>query len=118
MRTIHAAIEQGNDRAKLALAIYIHRLRSCIGSMIASLGGLDALVFAGGVGENDASVRAEVCEAFAFLGLHLDAQKNAQSPADQDIATTDSAIRALIVHTQEDWSIAQECWGIANKLHD
>ncbi len=117
MRTIHAAIEQGNDRAKLALAIYVHRLRSCIGSMIASLGGLDALVFAGGVGENDASVRAEVCEAFAFLGLHLDAQKNAQSPADQDIATADSAIRALIVHTQEDWSIAQECWRIANTFH-
>ncbi len=114
MRTIHAAIEQGNERAKLALAIYIHRLRSCIGSMIASLGGLDALVFAGGVGENDASVRAAACEAFAFLGLQLDTQKNAQSPADQDISAADSAVRALIVHTQEDWSIAQECWRIAN----
>lgn len=116
MRTIHAAIEQGNERAKLALAIYIHRLRSCIGSMIASLGGLDALVFAGGIGENDASVRAAACEAFAFLGLQLDTQKNAQSPSDQDISAADSAVRALIVHTQEDWSIAQECWRIANTL--
>ena len=118
MRTIHAAIEQGNDRAKLALAIYIHRLRSCIGSMIASLGGLDALVFAGGVGENDSSVRAEVCEAFAFLGLRLDTEKNLQSPADQDISAADAAVRALIVHTQEDWSIAQECWRIANFCPD
>jgi acetate kinase len=113
MRAIHAAIEEGNERAKLAFAVYVHRLRSSIGSMIAVLGGVDALVFAGGVGENDAATRAAVCGAFAFLGLRLDAQKNAQSPADQDIAAADSAVRVLIVQTQEDWSIAKECWSIA-----
>jgi len=113
MRAIHEAIGQGNERAKLAFAIYVHRLRSYIGSMIAVLGGLDALVFAGGVGENDAEMRTEVCAAFAFLGLHLDAQKNAQSPSDRDIAAADSAVRVLIVQTQEDWSIAEECWRIA-----
>ncbi|TMC40478.1 MAG: acetate kinase [Chloroflexi bacterium] len=113
MRAIHEAIGQGNERAKLAFAIYVHRLRSFIGSMIAVLGGLDALVFAGGVGENDAEMRADVCAAFAFLGLHLDPQKNAQSPSDQDIAAAESAVRVLIVSTQEDWSIAKECWRIA-----
>jgi acetate kinase len=113
MRAIHAAIEEGNERAKLAFAVYVHRLRSAIGSMIAVLGGVDALVFAGGVGENDAAMRTAVCDAFAFLGLRLDAQKNAQSPADQDIAAADSAVRVLIVQTQEDWSIAKECWSIA-----
>ncbi len=113
MRAIHEAIEQSNERAKLAYAIYVHRLRSFIGSMIAVLGGLDALVFAGGVGENDAEMRTDVCDAFAFLGLHLDPQKNAQSPSDQDIATANSAVRVLIVQTQEDWSIAKECWRIA-----
>ncbi|HCF85780.1 MAG TPA: acetate kinase, partial [Ktedonobacter sp.] len=112
MRAIHSAIEQGNERAKLAFAIYIHRLRSCIGSMIAVLGGLDALVFAGGVGENDANVRAAVCESFAFLGLRLDEEKNARSPADQDIAAADSTTRVVIVQTQEDWSIAKECWRV------
>ena len=81
--------------------------------MIAVLGGLDALVFAGGVGENDAEMRTKVCAAFAFLGLHLDAQKNAQSPSDRDITAADSAVRVLIVQTQEDWSIAEECWRIA-----
>jgi acetate kinase len=113
MRAIHEAIGQGNERAKLAFAVYVHRLRSFIGSMIAVLGGLDALVFAGGVGENDAEMRTAVCDAFAFLGLHLDAQKNAQSPSDQEISTADSAVRVLIVHTQEDWSIAKDCWRIA-----
>jgi len=106
------AIERGNERARLALAIYVHRLRAGIGAMITALGGLDALVFAGGVGENDASVRADVCEAFAFLGLRLDAQKNAQSPSDQVISAANSAVIVLIVQTQEDWSIARECWMI------
>ena len=113
MRAIHEAIGQGNERAKPAFAIYVHRLRSFIGSMIAVLGGLDALVFAGGVGENDAEMRADVCAAFAFLGLHLDPQKNAQSPSDQDVAAAESAVRVLIVSTKEDWSIAKECWRIA-----
>ena len=80
--------------------------------MIAVLGGLDALVFAGGVGENDANVRAAVCESFAFLGLRLDEEKNARSPADQDIAAADSTTRVVIVQTQEDWSIAKECWRV------
>lgn len=110
MRQVSEAAATGNNRAKLALDMYIHRLRSGIGAMLTSLGGLDALVFTAGVGENSALIRAAACEAFAFLGLKLDAEKNQQRPIDQDIATTDSAIRVVVVHTQEDWAIAQECW--------
>ncbi len=113
MRQLTKAIEQGHERAQLAFDVYIHRLRSHIGSMLASLGGLDALVFTGGVGENAASVRAAAVEAFEFLGLNLDHEKNQASPADEDIAATDSAIRVLVVHTEEDWAIAQECWKLA-----
>jgi acetate kinase len=113
MRQIQALIEQGQERAKLAFNVYIHRLRSHIGSMLASLGGLDALVFTGGVGENSALVRAAAVEAFEFLGLKLDKQKNKASPVDKDIAAVDSAIRVLVVHTEEDWAIAQECWKLA-----
>ena len=68
-------------------------------------------MFAAGVGENAAWVRAAACESFAFLGLKLDREKNARSPADQEVSTADSAVRVLIVRTQEDWAIAQECWG-------
>ena len=110
MREILSASKEGNERAKLAFDIYIHRLRSFIGAMLATLGGLDALVFAGGIGEHAPTVRAAACEAFAFLGLRLDSAKNEQSLTDQNIATDDSSIPVLIVQTQEDWSIARECW--------
>ena len=110
MRQIGEAITQGNKRAQLALDIYIHRLRAGIGAMLASLGGLDALIFTAGVGENSAVVRAAACEAFGFLGLKLDGEKNQHSPVDEDIAAVDSAARVLVIHTQEDWEIARECW--------
>jgi len=116
MREVLSAIREGNERARLAFDMYIHRLRSFMGAMLATLGGVDAIVFAGGVGEHAPSVRWGACKAFGFLGLKLDAAKNAQSPADQDIATADSTVRALIVQTQEDWSIAKECWKIASSL--
>jgi acetate kinase len=110
MRQIGEAITRGNERAQLALDIYIHRLRAGIGAMLASLGGLDALIFTAGVGENSAVVRAAACEAFGFLGLKLDGEKNQQSPVDEDIAAVDSAARVLVIHTQEDWEIARESW--------
>ena len=116
MREILSALAQGNSRAKLAFDIYVHRLRFYIGAMLADLAGMDALIFAGGVGENASTVRAAACEAFGFLGLKLNAEKNAQSPGDTDIAAPDSAVRVLIVHTQEDWQIARECWELAKTL--
>ncbi|MEG5172237.1 acetate kinase [Microcoleus sp. B3-D7] len=110
MRQIGDTIAQGNERSQLALDIYIHRLRAGIGAMLASLGGLDALIFTAGVGENSAVVRSAACQAFGFMGLKLDGEKNQQSPVDEDIAAVDSAVRILVIHTQEDWEIARECW--------
>ncbi|NQE33282.1 acetate kinase [Microcoleus asticus] len=116
MRQIGDAIAQGNERAQLALDIYIHRLRAGIGAMLASLGGLDALIFTAGVGENSPVVRGAACEAFGFIGLKLDGEKNQHSPVDEDIATVDSAARVLVIHTQEDWEIARECWKLYSHL--
>ena len=113
MRKILRDIKENKPRAKLAFDMFVHRLRYYIGAMLATLGGLDALVFTGGIGEYAAEVREATCESFAFLGLKLDAQKNQQSPADQDISASDSAIPVLIVQTQEDWAIARECWELA-----
>jgi acetate kinase len=109
MRQIVAAMKDGNPRAKLAFDIFVHHLQSGIGAMIAVLGGVDALVFSAGIGEHSPEVRAAACANFGFLGLKLDAAKNAQSPADQEISLSDSAVRVLIIHAQEDWAIAQEC---------
>ncbi|MFM7370211.1 MAG: acetate kinase, partial [Sphaerospermopsis kisseleviana] len=95
---------------KLAWDIYVHRLRTGIGSMLASLGGLDALVFTAGAGEKSPLIRQAACEAWEFLGLKIDSEKNKQQPIDVDIATLDSNVRVLVIHTQEDWAIAQQCW--------
>ncbi|MEB3311400.1 MAG: acetate kinase [Snowella sp.] len=110
LRSILQAIQEGNQRAELAFAMYIHRFRACLGQMIASLEGLEVLVFTAGVGENSAIVREKVCEGFAFLGLYLDLEKNQQSLRDQDLSTPNSSVRIFIIHTEEDWAIAQECW--------
>jgi acetate kinase len=110
MRQIVAAMKDGHSRAKLAFEIFVHRLKAGIGAMIAGLGGIDALVFTAGIGENSPEVRAAACANFGFLCLKLDPAKNAQSSADQDISLSDSAVRVLIVRAQEDWAIARDCW--------
>jgi len=110
LRDILEAIKGDDERAKLAFEIYIHRFRACLGQMLGSLGGLDVLVFTAGVGENSAIVREKVCEGFTFLGLKLDLEKNAQSLLDQEISNPDSSIQVLIIHTEENWVIAEECW--------
>ncbi|HKU23606.1 MAG TPA: acetate kinase [Terriglobales bacterium] len=115
MREILAAMKEGDERAKLAFDIYIHRLRSGIGSMIGVLGGLDALLFTGGVGENSPEVRGETCENFKFLGIRLEMSKNAQSPPDENIAAPESSVPVLIIRAQEDWQIARECWALASR---
>lgn len=119
MRGIMLAIKEGDKRAQLALDVYIHRLRSGIGAMIASLGGLDALVFTAGVGENSAAVRSAACAPFAFLNLLLDDKKNNAAPeatsyAERDISQPESQIRILVIPAQEDWAVARECWLLAS----
>jgi acetate kinase len=117
MREILAASKKGHERAQLALEIYVHRLRSGIGAMIAVLGGADAVVFTAGVGENSPEVREAVCEDLAFLGIKLDSGKNTKAPlaADQDISASDAHVRVLVIHAQEDWTIARECWSLVRR---
>jgi acetate kinase len=115
MRQVIQRMRQGDELATLAFQMFAHRLRSFTGAMLASLGGLDALVFAGGIGEHSPEVRAAACKPFGFLGIALDEQKNAHTPGDEDIATSTSQVRVLVVHTQEAWAIAQDCWRIAGE---
>jgi acetate kinase len=110
LRQITTAIEQHHERAQLAFDIFVHRLRSGIGAMLASLGGVDALIFTGGIGENSAAIRAAACEGFGFLDLALDLELNQATPIDLDIAQSNSQVRVVVIHTEEDWSIAQECY--------
>ncbi|NJK27860.1 MAG: acetate kinase [Coleofasciculaceae cyanobacterium SM2_3_26] len=115
MRQIFAEIESGSDRAQLALDIFVHRLRSHMGAMLASLGGLDALVFTAGIGEHSPPIRALACEAFEFLGVKLDPARNEASPVDEDITFPNAKVRVLTIKAREEWAIAEDCWRLTTQ---
>jgi acetate kinase len=116
MREILTAMRQGHPRARLAFDIYIHRLQAGIGAMVAVLGGIDALVFTAGVGENSPAVRSAACGKLEFLGLKLDDSANTQVSADEDVAAQDSRVRVLVIRAQEEWAIAGECWKLTHLI--
>jgi acetate kinase len=111
MREIVEAMAHSNERARLAFDVYAWRLVREAGGMAASLGGVDALIFTGGIGENCAPLRETACERLSFLGVTIDAAANGRSPGpvDADIAARGSRVRVLVIHTEEDWEIAREC---------
>lgn len=108
-RKVEAAAAGGNSRAHLALEIYADRVRGAIGSLAASLGGLDTLVFTGGVGEHSASMRAAVCWKLGFLGIELDPDRNASpSEGDRDISKRGARGGILVVRAREEAAIARK----------
>jgi acetate kinase len=108
MRQVLARASQGDAGAELALAAYLHRLRGLIGAMAAALGGLDTLVFTGGVGENSAEIRAQAAAGLAFLGVALDEQRNAGARGDTDITAPGAVVRGFVVAAREDIEIARQ----------
>ena len=116
VRAIEQAVHEGNERAKLAWGMYLHRLVTGIGAMTAALGGLDVLVFTAGVGENSVSLRSAVCEKLAFLGVELDPKKNSASPVDEAISSSSSKVQVLVIRAQEEWQIARECWQLRTQV--
>jgi acetate kinase len=107
-RKVEEAARSGNERAALALEIYADRARSAVAGLAATLGGLDALVFTGGVGENSASLRAAACRGLECLGVQLDAIKNETSRPDADIGAASSSARVLVLAAREELAIARE----------
>jgi acetate kinase len=108
LRPVLAAAQAGHERAQLAVAMFVRRVVSAVGALSASLGGLDALVFTGGIGEHSAEIRAQVIAALSYLGLRLDAGLNAERSADMDVATADSDVRILVLEAREDLAILRE----------
>jgi acetate kinase len=105
MRAILARVDAD---ARLALDVYVHRLRAGIAAMVAALGGLDALVFTGGVGEHAPEVRAAAADGLGFLGVALDADANARATADAEIGVAGAAARTLVVTAREDLEVARQ----------
>jgi acetate kinase len=109
LRLVMAAMAAGNGQAALAIDLFIHRLCQEMGAMIASLAGLDVLVFTAGMGENSPLIWQRACQPFQYLGLRLREGELQRSGQDQDIAAPDSSVRVWVIHTQEEWAIAQAC---------
>jgi acetate kinase len=111
LREIDLAISQGHERSKLAIEMYIHVLAAKISSLLPVLGGVDALIFTGGVGEHHPGVRAAVAKKLSFLGLEIDPRLNSLPiPPDRELSTAQSLVKLLGIHTQEEWQIAKACW--------
>lgn len=107
MREIIEAANKGNENSKLALEVYCYRLKKYIGSYIASLGGVDAIVFTAGVGENSAPVRALTCKGMECFGISLDEEKNkAAVSKEMDISADGAKVRTLVIPTNEELVIA------------
>jgi acetate kinase len=112
MRVILEAEQAGGADAMLAVAVYLHRLRAGIGAMAAAMGGLDGLVFTGGIGENSAAIRARAAVGLEFLGVALDAERNASARLDADIGAPSAGVRAFVVEAREDLEIAHGVRGV------
>lgn len=107
LRDIVSKMNEGDEKSKLAFEMFCYRVRNYIGSYIVALGGLDALVFTGGIGENSSEVRAKICENLEFLGIKLDFEKNKQRiSGNVDFSTANSNVRIYKVETNEELMIA------------
>lgn len=116
MREVHKLIAEGDEDAKLALDIYIHRIVGYIGNYTAQMGGLDAITFTAGVGENDEIVRRRVIEQLEPFGVKLDQEKNDQrSKEARIISTPDSTVAVCVIPTNEELSIARQAEVVASQ---
>jgi acetate kinase len=108
MREVLAAGRAGHERARLAIAIYVHRVRQAIGALTATLGGLDALVFTAGVGENAPEVRLASCQGLECLGVEIDPEANARCRPDADVAVRAARVRILVIAAREDLAMLSD----------
>ena len=117
MRDIETAAENGNERAKIALEMYQYRVRKYIGAYAAAMGGVDVIVFAGGIGENDTITRTKSLEGLEFLGLEVDREKSLKSRGKEEIISTpESRIKIIVVPTDEELMIAADTHEIIESM--
>jgi acetate kinase len=107
-RDILAAIENGDEKAKIALEAFCYRVAKYVGAYAAAMNGVDAIAFTAGIGENNNYVRSKVCEYFGYLGVKIDEDVNNNTGDEAIISTPDSGVKVLVVATNEELAIARE----------
>ncbi|WP_315561294.1 acetate kinase [Porphyromonas endodontalis] len=116
MREIEEAISQGNERAKLALEMYDYRIKKYVGAFTAAMGGLDLLIFTGGVGENQTTTREYVCEDMQYMGIEIDKELNAKIHGDEALLSTkESKVKVVVIPTDEELMIALDTVALTSK---
>lgn len=116
MREIEEAISQGNERAKLALEMYDYRIKKYVGAFAAAMGGLDLLIFTGGVGENQTTTREYVCEDMQYMGIEIDKELNAKIHGDEALLSTkESKVKVVVIPTDEELMIALDTVALSSK---
>lgn len=115
-RDLEAAVDAGNERAQLALDIFAHMVRKYIGSYVAVMGGVDAIVFTAGVGENSPKMRAKICNGLEYLGTRLDPEKNKVRGAAQKISIEGARVKIFVIPTNEELVIARDTRSVCSGL--
>jgi acetate kinase len=115
MRDVRAAADRGDHNARMAIGVYLHRLRGEIAAMAAAMNGLDALVFTGGIGEHDPALRAAAATGLAFLGVAIDDDSNGAALGDTDISAPGSAVHTVVITAREDIVIADQTRAVLRK---
>jgi len=116
MREILQAVEEGDRKAKYAYDVYTYRIKKYIGAYSAAMGGVDVIVFTGGIGENAFQVRADVCKDMEYLGIEIDNEKNKNAKKESIITTEDSKVKVLKIPTNEELVIAMDTERIVSEL--
>ena len=116
MRDIEKAVEEGNERAIMALNMYEYRITKYIGAYTAALDGVDVIVFTGGVGENQTGTRERICKQLAFLGIEFDVEKNKTRGEEIELSTPNSKVRVVVIPTDEEYMIARDTEAIVKAL--
>ena len=116
MRDIENAANAGNERAQIAQDSYFYRIKKYVGAYAAAMGGIDVLVFTAGVGENQTPMREDVCRGLAFMGIKIDAEKNAKIRGEEAIISTpDSRVKVVVIPTDEELMIASDTMALISK---
>lgn len=119
MRDIEIAAEEGNERAKVAMEMYQYRVRKYIGAYAAAMGGVDVIVFTGGIGENDTVTRTKSVEGLEFIGVEIDAEKSLKSRGREEIISTpESRVKVIVIPTDEELMIATDTFEVLHQLAD
>jgi len=112
VRDLESAAKSGHERAAAALAVFVYGVKKTIGAYAAALGGLDAVAFTGGIGENSAPLRAACCEGLEFLGIELDRAANEKGAGDRTVSAPDSTVTVLALATNEELVVARRAYKV------